>query len=538
MSKVLLVILDGFGLNPEEKENPLFHLETPILDHLVLAFPKTVLSASAESVGLGWGEVGNSEVGHSNLGTGQLVWQSAEEIDQMIKDGSFFKNKTLNTALEHVKNNHSSLHLVGLCSSGGIHSNLDHLLALLEMAKDKGVENVFVHAITDGRDTKPKKALNFLRQIDKKLEMFESAKISTIIGRFYAMDRDNNWQRTIAAYNLFIGRQKENVFRTVPEAVESSYRKNLSDENLEGSIIAENSLSSKQFIREDDAVIFFNYRADRARQLVKAFVKDDLSAEAKTIQRTKIHNLFFATMTPYETDWKVRVSVVFKPKLIARPLSEIISERGLLQFHTAETEKFAHVTYFFNGAREKEERGEKKVIIPSPKVKSYDVKPEMSLIPVVNNLVKELEGTGPDFVVINFANPDMVGHTGNFAASVKALYFVDRVLGQLLNIAKNFGYTTLVTADHGNVEQMRSPLSGEVDKEHTVNPVPFFRVEGFDIRKVKKLKTMEHKELWFNFSAGTQPGGVLGDVSTTIIDLLGIDKPEIYSGESLLPNLK
>jgi len=538
MKKVLLIILDGFGLNPNKQENPIFSTETQVLDNLVKSFPKTSISASAENVGLSWGEVGNSEVGHSNLGTGQLVWQNAEKIDQMIKDGSFFQNKTLISAINHVKANHSNLHFLGLCSTGGIHSKLNHLLALLELAKDKEIENVFVHAITDGRDTKAKTCLKFLRQIDKKLEMFDQGKISTICGRYYAMDRDNRWHRTEAAYKVITGQENKNVFRTPIEAVEASYKKGLSDENLKPSVVSNGELTSNQFVRDDDAVIFFNFRADRARQITKAFVKDDLESEVKGFRRKKIKNLFFATMTPYETDWKVHLSVVFEPEVIGQPLSEILSKNDLTQFHTAETEKFAHVTYFFNGARERPERGEKQKIIPSPKVKSYEVRPQMSIIPLVNNLLEEMRREAPDFVLINFANPDMVGHTGNFKAAARAIYFCDKSLGQLLHYAKNYGYTALVTADHGNIEQMINPLTLEIDKEHTVNPVPFIKIDSFEIKKIKRISRDEHERIWTSFPTSTPPSGILADVPVTVLKLFGIPKPDIYSGEDLEPSLR
>jgi 2,3-bisphosphoglycerate-independent phosphoglycerate mutase len=529
MAKTILIILDGLGLNPVEKGNPIIETPTPYLDTIINLSPHINLSASAEAVGLSWGEVGNSEVGHSNIGTGQIVWQDLPRIDQTIEDGSFAKNEVIKEAMNNVKKNNSSLHLLGLVSDGGVHSHIKHLFALLDIAKASAVKDVFIHVFTDGRDTPQDVAKRFIGELNKKTSSLGLGKISTIAGRFYAMDRDDHWERIKKVYDCLTGFSHQ-VAKSAEAAIDEGYRLKLNDENIEPTIISLGE--KKQFIADRDSLILFNFRADRAREITLAIAQEKF----KHFAREKApKDMFFATMTPYETDWKIDIRTIFGSLKYENPLSAIISQKKLKQLHIAETEKYAHVTYFFNGGREKEMPGEEYVCIPSPRVDNFAKIPEMSLNRVTSELLGRISKSDLDFVVVNFANPDMVGHTGDYKAAQKALIAVDKNLSFLVPKVQQLGYKTFITADHGNVEQMVNLETGEIDKEHTINPI-FFLSIGKDFSSKAKITSNDHKTIWQELSVD-QPKGVLADITPMVAESLEIIDVSYFSGQSLRESL-
>lgn len=524
MPKVMLIILDGLGLSFEKKGNPLFEAKTPMLDYLLETSPHLNLSASAEAVGLSWGEVGNSEVGHSNIGTGEVIWQDLPRIDSTIANRSFYRNKVILGLMSKVKKNKSSLHLVGLISDGGVHSHLNHLLALLEIARRESINRVYLHAFTDGRDTPPKSAKKFIEKIETKTKESGVGKISTISGRFYAMDRDDHWERIEKAYQVMAG-DSSNVKKSSLDILKQGYAKGQNDETIEPAMVG---LGEKtQFLNNNDGVIIFNFRADRAREITLALGQKDF----KQFKRKKIDNLALATMTPYETDWKLEIETIFGALSYKNPLADILAQNKISQLHLAETEKYAHVTYFFNGGREKKLLGEEHICIPSPRVDDYSQKPEMSLSLVVSELLAQINKNF-DFIVVNFANPDMIGHTGDYKAAQIAISAVDKNLKFLLSKAKNAGYDIFITADHGNVEQMINLETGEIDKEHTINPVFLIRVKN-KLKNDIKFSVEEHRKIWSKASLDP-PKGVLADITSTLCQSLGLALGSSFSGQSLI----
>jgi len=522
MNRLLLIILDGFGLSFDAKTNPVLSARTPTLDGLIANYPFTALQASGEEVGLSWGEVGNSEVGHFNLGSGIILWQNLPKIDQKIVSGEFFKNKVLIETCQKVKKNNSSLHLVGLVSDGGIHSHIRHLFALLKIAKDQSLEKVYVHMISDGRDTPPKAASDFINQLQAQFDAIGTGQLSTIAGRFWAMDRDDNWDRIKKWYQVVIGKSQDR-FKAPLEAINHFYSKGQDDEKLKPSII--DLESESQFIRDSDGVIIFNFRADRAREMARAIGDPNLIDFSREYFA---QNLSLATMTPYETDWKMDINVVFQPPQSLYPSSLLISDQNLSQYHTSESEKKAHVTYFFNGGNDQTYPQETDKIFASPEVESYDQQPEMNLPQVTENLVKVIKNENYNFILLNMANPDMVGHTGKFKAARLALEAVDSNLELLLKAASAAGYTVLITADHGNIEQMINPATGKPDKEHTINPVPFFWVDRYR----SPTKALDSERLWQEICQ-LNPSGVLADVTATVLNQLEVPVPEFITGEEL-----
>jgi len=517
---VILIILDGFGVAPVGNGNAVTSARLPILNQLVTDYPSTTIQASGESVGLSWGEPGNSEVGHLSLGGGRIVWQSLPRITQAITDNSFFNNQAFLQAIEHTKKNQSDLHLIGLISSGVIHSSINHLHALLELATQRGVKNVYVHAFLDGRDSPKDSANGFISNLMSRMEDLKIGKIASLSGRFYAMDRDNHWERTERTYLAIVKGFTEQEFDNPLKAIESSYQAGIYDEEFVPVIIKENSEDKPTVIKDNDAVIFFNFRPDRARQLTKALVSDKFDG----FKREKIKNLFFVTLAEYEKDLPVKVA--FPSEDVKNPLAEVISVHELGQAHIAETEKYAHVTFFFNGRREKLFPGEKQILIPSPRISSYAQKPEMSASQITNQVLWAIGSRKYKFIVVNFANPDMVGHTGDLSAAIKALEFLDGLVGKIVNLCLKESWISIITADHGNCEQMINIRSGEINKEHTINPVPFIIVKkGVGDR---------------TFSAGLAnmdsivPSGILADVAPTILKIMGLSKPPEMGGISLI----
>lgn len=536
---VVLIILDGWGLAPEGPGNAIALAKTPNFDRFWAAYPHTQLEASGEAVGLPRGEMGNSETGHLNIGAGRIVYQDLPRINMSIAEGTFFKIPTLLMAAEHVKKNNTNLHLMGLVSDAGVHSSLIHLFALLHFAKDQGLKNVYLHLFTDGRDSPPNSSLIYIKKIQEKIQEFGVGQIATLIGRFYAMDRDNRWERTQKAYEL-LTEGKGQKFNSVPEAIEASYKAGKTDEFIEPVILTKEDGQPAGLINDNDAIIFFNFRIDRPRQLTKAFVLpnfESLKIEratfdpyaeryglhqyqapkgTTTFKRNKIlKNLFFLTLTEYEKG--LPVETAFLPISVKMTLGRVLSENGLRQLHIAETEKFPHVTYFFNGGREKKFPGEDQILIASPKVATYDQKPEMSAYEVTNKLMEKIKERIYDFIIVNYANPDMVGHTGVLKAGIKACEVVDECFGKVVKTIFNSGGACVIIADHGNVEEMINLTTGEVDTEHSTNPVPFITVSQALNTQGRVLRR-----------------GILGDVSPTLLRILGVEKPTLMTGRDLL----
>ncbi|MFA5128769.1 MAG: 2,3-bisphosphoglycerate-independent phosphoglycerate mutase [Patescibacteria group bacterium] len=519
---VMLAILDGWGIAPEGKGNAVAGAETPNIDKLIATYPAMTLRASGEEVGLSWGEMGTSEVGHLNIGTGRIFYQTLPRINKAISDCSFFRNKVLRDAAAHVKKNKSSLHLMGLVSNGRVHTTIEHLYALLKFAKEQKIKNVFIHCFLDGRDTIYNSGLDFIEKLQGKIKECGVGKIATISGRFYAMDRDNRWDRTEKAYRAIAEGKSEEYFSDPLEAIKKSYAKKVYDEEFVPVVILERK-KPVATISENDAMIFFNYRADRARQMTKTFVIPDFDKFGRDNFPPK---LFFATMTEYEAG--LPVEVIFPPEEIKVCLAKVLSEAGLKQLHIAETEKYAHVTFFFNGMKEEEFPGEDRIIVPSPHVASYAEKPEMSAKIITEKLVKEIMSRKYDFIVVNFANADMVGHTGNYKATVEAVETVDKCIGQLADIILPMGGVLALTADHGNAEEIVNLQTEEMDKEHSTNPVPFI---------------LAGRELKDRVGAACPPGtdlslmspvGVLADIAPTILKIMNIDQPEEMTGTTLI----
>jgi 2,3-bisphosphoglycerate-independent phosphoglycerate mutase len=465
-----------------------------------------MLYASGQYVGLPGHEMGNSEVGHLNLGAGRVVWQDIQRINSAIEDGSFFKNKVFLRAINQVKKKNKKLHLLGLVSDGGVHSHIDHLFALLELAKKEGAKKVYIHAITDGRDTDPLSGITYLSHLQAKIKKLGMGIIATICGRYFAMDRDSKYDRTSAAYELLVsgtGNKAEDPLHAISE----SYKNGVSDEFIKPTLIDRGGL-----VEDGDSVIFFNFRSDRARQISSMLVNKNFDA----IKRKKtLTDLFLVSMIPYyEFDLGLPIYPAFTPKMVKNPLAELISNKGLTQFHTAETEKYAHVTYFFNGAHENPFPGEDRVLVPSPKVPTYDLKPEMSAEGVLDEVLKAIKKDKYSFILVNFANPDMVGHTGVFEATVKAVEKVDICVGKLLEESTKKNIPVIITADHGNAETMINVDTGEPNTEHTTNPVPIILHNHQQLRILGKAS--------------------LCNVAPTILELLDINKPIEMNAESLI----
>jgi len=491
MKKTLaLIIMDGFGFGGDVG-NAIATANTPNLDRLMKDYATTRMKASGLAVGLPKGQMGNSEVGHLNLGAGRIIYQDITRIDKSIGDRDFFKNSVLLNAIQSSKKTNASLHLIGLCSNGGVHSHLRHLYAILELCKQQNFHDALIHCITDGRDTPPKSAAKFISQIEKKCKELGVGKIATVSGRYYAMDRDNRLERIQAAFDCIMNAKGDKI-ATATNVIKHSYEKGINDE-----FIKPIKVSDYDGVKSNDSIIFFNFRSDRARQLTKAILDSNFHG-------------YFATMTMYDKSF--RTDVIFPPKDIKDTLGEILSENGLTQVRLAETEKYAHVTYFFNGGNEEPFNGEKRILVQSPKVATYDLAPRMSSDELVAHA---LECVGKyDVMIINFANCDMVGHTGNFDATVKAVECTDESVGKVTDAILSAGGIAIVTSDHGNAEQMLDTAGGAFTA-HTTNDVPFILVgKGLEKAKLKK--------------------GSLCDVAPTMLKILKINKPTLMDGESVL----
>lgn len=521
---VVLVIMDGFGIAPPSKGNGVTLAKKPVFDYLVATYPVMTLQASGEAVGLSWGEMGNSEVGHMNLGSGEIIYQTLPKISKSIEDGTFLNNPAFKKAVNQVKKNNSKLHLLGLVSNGGVHSHQDHLYALLELAKNHGLKEVYIHAILDGRDTKRDGGLDFINQLQERIKGVGVGKIASLSGRFYAMDRDNHWEREEKAYNAIALGISEVSAQDPIKAIERSYQNNIFDEEFMPTVIT-SSGKPVATIEDKDAVIFFNFRSDRARQMTAAF---SVPSFDKFKTKKEYKDLVFVTFTEYEKD--LPVDVAYPPNIIEKPLGKILAENNLIQLHAAETEKYAHVTFFFNGGKEDEFNSESRILVPSPAVTTYDQKPEMSAFELTEKLLAAIKEGKNDFIVVNFANPDMVGHTGVIPATIKGIETVDKCLGDLIKLVLANSGVCLITADHGNAEELINLQTGEIDKEHSTNPVPFIIVGA----------SWEGQSLTPGLdSAGgdlsiVTPSGMLADVGPTILKIMDISQPTEMTGRPLI----
>jgi 2,3-bisphosphoglycerate-independent phosphoglycerate mutase len=519
---VVLVILDGFGIAPPSRANAISLAKTPNFDTYSQNYPIMPIAASGEAVGLSWGEMGNSQVGHLSLGSGLIPYQNLPRITKSITDGDFYKKEAFIKACQNAKKDEKALHLIGLVSSGGVHSYNEHLYALLELAHQQKVERVYVHAFLDGRDVPYTSGINFITKLQEKLKKIGIGTIATLSGRFYAMDRDNRWNRVEKAWRAMVDGESAEKFEDPLEAIQKSYDKEVYDEEFEPTVILDDLGKPKGTIKDGDSVIFFNFRSDRAREFTQALVLPGF----EKFKREYFKKLFMVTMVEYEKD--LPVEVAFPPLIIDMPLARVLSEAGLKQLHIAETEKYAHVTYFFNGGQEKIYEGEDRVLVPSPQVTSYAQKPAMSareLTSKINQVVKEGKY---DFIVANYANPDMVGHTGDMQATIEAVEIVDQLVKELVDTALSYGGLVLITADHGNAEKLYDLQSGEMNKEHSNSPVPLFII-GDDFAGKSVLAGNVGTDL-----SHVTPVGVLADVPPTVLKIMGIKKPPEMTGSSLI----
>ncbi len=498
---IVLCIMDGFGNNADEYGNAVKAASTPNLDKLFSTCPYTFIGASGMDVGLPDGQMGNSEVGHTNIGAGRVVYQELTRITKSINDGDFFTNEVFMGAIENCKKNSSALHLMGLLSDGGVHSHITHLYALLKLAKDNGIEKVFIHCLMDGRDVPPTSGVDFVKELYKKTEEIGVGKIATILGRYYGMDRENKWDRVELAYNA-LTKGEGNKFTCGAELLEKSYADNVTDEFIVPSVS-----NDAEPVKDGDSFIFFNFRPDRAREITRAFVDSEFSG----FEREQIKNLCYVCMTQYDATMP-NVEIAFKPQSLNMPFGEIVSKNGLKQLRIAEYTKYAHVTFFLNGGSETVYDGEDRILIDSPNVATYDLKPEMSAFEVTDKLVAELESGKYDVAVVNFANCDMVGHTGIFDAAVKAVEAVDTCVGKVVETVKKLGGAMIVTADHGNADKMYEP-DGSPFTAHTTYPVPFIVV---------------------NHDCTLREGGRLCDIAPSLLKIMGIEQPAEMTGESLI----
>lgn len=503
---VMLIILDGFGISKINKGNAIMAAYKPNLDRYFKEYPHTELGASGLSVGLPEGQMGNSEVGHLNIGAGRIVYQALTRITKSINEGKFFKNKVLNDAMDNVIKNNSDLHILGLVSPGGVHSHTYHLKGLLQLAKQRGVTNVYIHAFTDGRDVSPSSARIYIDDIEKYMSDIGIGQIATVSGRYYAMDRDKRWERVELAYNALVyGRG--NTANSAIEAVTNSYDMGKTDEFIIPTVIEKNNAPIAT-IKNGDSVIFFNFRPDRARQLTRALNDNVFNG----FKRERL-NLKFITMTEYDATLE-NVYVAFKNEVYKNTLGEYVSKMGKTQLRIAETEKYAHVTFFFNGGIEVPNKNEDRDLIPSPRVATYDLKPEMSAMEVTSRVLDRLDENKYDMIILNFANPDMVGHTGVFSAAKKAIEVVDECLGKIVNKVFEREGVVFVTADHGNCEQMIEYSTGNPLTAHTTNSVPFIYIS-------KNSTELREK-------------GILADIAPTILQVMKLEKPKEMTGKSLI----
>lgn len=503
------MILDGFGLNDNEKANAIKLANTPVLDGLMAECPFVKGYASGLAVGLPDGQMGNSEVGHLNMGAGRIIYQELTRITKEIEDGTFFENEALLAAIENCKKNNSDLHLFGLLSNGGVHSHNTHMYGLLELAKRNGIKNVYLHAFLDGRDTDPKSGLGFVKEAVEKMNEIGVGEVATVMGRYYVMDRDNRWDRVEKAYKAMVEGEGVTAASAV-EAVEQSYNKGENDEFVLPTVVEKDG-KPVATVKNNDSVIFYNFRPDRAREITRTFCDDEFTGFERKGGRIKTT---FVTFTEYDATIANKI-VAFHKTEIENTFGEYLSKNGKTQLRTAETEKYAHVTFFFNGGKEEPYEGEDRLLVKSPKVATYDLQPEMSAFEVAEGLVNAIKSDKYDVIIVNFANPDMVGHTGVEEAAISAVEAVDKCVGMAVEAIKEVDGQMFICADHGNVEQLVDYETGAPFTAHTTNPVPFILVN-------------------YDSAYTLREGGCLADIAPTLLEMMGMEQPAEMTGESLL----
>lgn len=498
------MILDGWGKSPDPKVSAIAQANTPFIDSLYSQYPNANLLTDGMNVGLPEGQMGNSEVGHMNLGAGRIVYQDLAKINKAVKEDTLKDEKVLQEAFSYAKSNNKSVHFLGLLSNGGVHSHIDHLKALINAAQESGVENSFVHAFTDGRDVDPKSGKGFLIDLNQFCSD-KNTKLATVVGRYYAMDRDKRWERVKLAYDVMVNAQGEKA-QDIGKAMQESYDEGVTDEFIKPLVMTNANGEPLGQIAEGDVIIFFNFRTDRGRELTQALSQQDFHE-----QNMHKMDLYYVTMTNYDDSFK-GIKVVYDKENIKDTLGEVLARNGKKQIRIAETEKYPHVTFFFNGGREEPFEGEQRLLCPSPKVATYDLQPEMSAYEIRDAIIPELQKGATDFVCLNFANPDMVGHTGVMSAAIKACETVDECAKAVVTAGLENGYSTIVIADHGNCDTMVNP-DGSPNTAHTTNPVPLILVDT-DIKQIKD--------------------GVLGDIAPTILKMIGIPQPELMTQKPLV----
>lgn len=522
---LVLVVLDGYGAAAPSRANAISQAKTPHMNALMAEYPTVTLHASGEMVGLPYAEMGNSEVGHLNIGSGKIIYQNLPLINKAIADGSFAKNEAFLNAISTVKERGSKLHLLGMVSDGNIHSSQDHLYALLDLCKEHELtENVYVHALLDGRDTARDAALVFLSQLETRMYASGFGKIASIAGRYFAMDRDNRWDRTEKAYRAIRFGESDHMSDSALKAIEQAYVRKVYDEEMPPTVIIGEDGAPIAKVEDGDAIIFFNFRADRARQLTKSFV---LPGFEKFDRGAQVQELVFVSMTEYEKNLPLRIA--FQQDTVETPIAKAVSDAGMHQLHVAETEKYAHVTFFFNGGKEDAYENEERALVPSPPVASYDETPAMSASGVADKVIEGIESGKYEFIVANFANADMVGHTGKLDAAVQAIEAIDEQMGRIAEAVKKANASMVITADHGNAEEMLNQQTGAIIKEHSTNPVPFV---------IMHPDMIEQRSMWPKVEDGDlsrmQPIGVLSDAAPTVLKLLGVDAPPDMTSRSLI----
>jgi len=503
--KVILIIMDGWGLGKVASADAIQHAKTPFVSSLYTKYPNTTLITCGEAVGLPEGQMGNSEVGHLNLGAGRVVYQELQRINVAVRDGSFSKNESLLNAIRFAKAKNKPMHLIGLVSDGGVHSHINHLTAIIDVCRQEGLSDVFIHAFTDGRDCDPKSGLGFMKELQSHLDN-SVGKIATVCGRYYSMDRDKRWERVKLAYDALVNGNGEKSTDAL-QAIENSYSKNISDEFIKPTVIITEDQLPLATIKDEDVVICFNFRTDRCREITQVLTQMDLPE-----QGMKKLSLHYTTMTEYDKTYK-DVQVIFETDNLNNTLGEILQQHGLKQIRIAETEKYPHVTFFFSGGREEPFEGEKRIMVSSPKVATYDLQPEMSAYAVTDALLPEIKNKTADFICLNYANADMVGHTGVWEAAIKAVETVDNCVSKVVSAGLENGYTIFLTADHGNSDYMINE-DGTPNTAHTLNPVPFFIIDKEWRSKIKP--------------------GKLGDIAPTILTLMNLTIPKEMTGEILI----
>lgn len=505
MKKTILMILDGWGKSPDPKVSAIDQAKTPFIDSLYTKYPNASLRTDGLNVGLPEGQMGNSEVGHTNLGAGRIVFQDLVKINLAVQNKTLQQQKALVDAFDYAKANNKNIHFLGLLSDGGVHSHINHLKGLIDAAEEFGLKNTFIHAFTDGRDVDPKSGIDFIQDILNYTQN-KNTKLASVIGRYYAMDRDKRWERVKLAYDLLVnglGEHSQNVINSI----QKSYDNEITDEFIQPIVVTDEQLKPTATIADGDVVVFFNFRTDRGRELTEVLSQMDLPEFGMHKK-----NLYYVTMTNYDDTYK-NVNVIYDKDNLNNTLGEVLQNHGKTQIRIAETEKYPHVTFFFSGGREDVFEGEKRILCPSPKVATYDLKPEMSAFDLKDALIPELKIQSADFVCLNFANGDMVGHTGDMQAAIKACEAVDQCVKEVVEVALEQNYTTIIIADHGNCETMMNP-DGSPNTAHTTNPVPIILVSNDTNFGIKD--------------------GVLADIAPTILDLMQIEKPEVMTGKSLL----